>query len=452
MDMSEIARIEQKTFVLPGNLATDAYLLPVSGGADSTYLAILLHKMFPTAPFQMVFTDTGAEEPEILTTLDKLEAFLGKPITRIQPELGLYELIEKFGGYLPSPNARWCTRELKLKSFQRWIQQFDGIQKWMFVGIRADEPSRIAFTLDQVETVMPYVDLQMCREDVFAGLQRTIGIPRFYQRRTRSGCSVCPFKRRSELVGLLQQKPIEFDRGMKYEKLSEEDRHRHDPAVPLWKDSGIASNWLSLPLPEKDTEMSGKKAKANDLFGNRGLFVGGEFFFDGFPGGEAFVWHQRLVSYSPTLHGIKQQLDDRFRHLLATAEVFEMSPDDVRHKAKFAIWYVELPSHVFDPAGPTGEGYTWHQGESYAQMRHVVQWMTRALQAEHQKQEAAKTPRSMLSVQYEWAESAKVAINAITEEVGAVVDSTWYAAKEEEPADLEEEEMLATLPCPMCHL
>lgn len=355
-------------------------------------------------------------------------------------------------GYLPSPQSRWCTRELKLLGFQRWIKQFDGIQKWMFVGIRADENSRIAFTIDEVETVMPFVDLQIRREDVFAGLQRTIGIPRFYKRRTRSGCSVCPFQRRSELVGLLQQKPVEFVRGMKYEKLSVEDSKRHDPAIPLWKDSGLAANWLSLPQPVKDTELKGKKAQAEGLFGNRGLFVGGEFFFDGGLGCESFVWHQRLVSYSPTLHGIKRQLDDRYRHLLATAEVFDITPDDVRNKVKFAIWYVELPSVVFDPDGPMGEGYTWHQGASYAQMRHIVQWVTRALQAEDLRQQAAKKPRSLLSVQYEWAESSKVALKAIKEEVGAVVDSTWYAATEAEPVDLDEEEILATLPCPMCHI
>lgn len=96
MDMSEIQSLVPNRFVMPGNPGTDAYLLPVSGGADSTYLAILLHEMFPGFPFQMVFTDTGAEEPEIYETLDKLEQYLGKEIARVLPDQGLYELIDRY--------------------------------------------------------------------------------------------------------------------------------------------------------------------------------------------------------------------------------------------------------------------------------------------------------------------------------------------------------------------
>jgi len=157
-------------------------------------------------------------------------------------------------------------------------------------------------------------------------------------------------------------------------------------------------------------------------------------------------------SYSPTLHHLKRQLNDRYQHLLATAEVYDMTPEEVKQKARFAIWYVQLPSQVFDPDGPMGSGYTWHQGASYAQMRHIVQWVTRALQAENLRQQAAITPKCELSVEYEWAETSKMALRDITAAVGSVVDSMWYSPTEVVPDDLDEEEVLATLPCPMCHL
>lgn len=452
MIMSEVIHLAKKSYAIPGSPEKDIYLLPVSGGADSTALAILLHAMFPQIPFKMVFTDTLAETAEVYSTLDALEAYLNKPIERIKPDKGLFELIDHYKGFLPSASSRFCTRDLKLRPFQKWISQFEGIQKWMFIGIRADESNRIAFTLKDVETEMPLVDMQMHREDIFNILDKTIGIPQFYRHRTRSGCSVCPFQRRSEIVGLLQERPIEFIKGMGYEKLSEENSNRHQEATPLWKDSGIAANWLTLPMPIENRSIEGKKPKraSMDIFGNRGIFIGGEFFMDGFISLDEFVWHQKIVSYSPTLHGIRRQLDDRYRHLLSTGEVYGMSPDDVRNKVKFAIWYIELPDDVFDPDGPKGEGYTWQQGASYKQLRHIISMATRVLHAEGMRIESLKQANE-LSVQYEWAESSKLGLANITEAVGQVSNSEWHKPSELEPV-LNEREELSTLPCPMCHL
>lgn len=451
MDLSDIVHLQTSApFLMPGR-PSDKYLIPLSGGADSSALAILMHWMFPNHPFEYCFTDTVAEEPEIYTTLDTLEEYLGKPITRIVPEMGLFELIEHYKGFLPSSQARWCTRELKLRTFKTWIEQFKGQQKYMFVGIRSDESDRLAFTIDEVETVMPFIDLNLKREHIFAILEKTIGIPRYYRRRTRSGCSVCFFQRRSELVGLLQEACNEFNRGLKCEKLSPVDAARHQEATPLWKDSGIAANWLSLPLPEDGHKIQGRKPKASSLslFG-RGVFVGGEFFMDGLLSNDEFIWHQRVVSYSPTMHGIKRQLDDRYQHLLATGEVYGMTPDEVRSKVKFAIWYVELPEDVFDPDPPKDGGYTWQQGESYQQLRHVIQWVTRSLQAESMRQQAAATPR-LLSVQYEWTEASKAGLAKLNEEVGSVSLSQWYQASEQ-PAELSVEEEVKRVPCPMCSI
>ena len=179
-------------YTIPGNPETDVYLLPVSGGADSTALAILLHEIAPEIDFRMVFTDTGAEELDTIKALDRLEAWLGRRIERIG-EKSLFELIEEFNGFLPSPRDRWCTRELKLEPFRDWIKQFEGRQKWMFVGVRADEADRLAFALDEVETEMPFVDLGLDRAWVYRKLTQTIGISRAYLTRSRSGCTVCPY-------------------------------------------------------------------------------------------------------------------------------------------------------------------------------------------------------------------------------------------------------------------
>ena len=128
-----------------------------------------------------------------------------------------------------------------------------------------------------------------------------------------------------------------------------------------------------------------------------------------------------------------------------------MTPDDVRQKAKFAIWVIELPSQVFDPEGPKEKGYTWQSGWAYKQLRHIVSWASRALHAEGMRQIAAQKVRSELSVQAEWRDSAQQGLKDAEEELGEVVVSQWYQPTEAEPVVSEEEE-LAYLPCPMCSI
>ena len=94
-------------------------IIPVSGGVDSSALAVLLHKSFPDVNFIMVNTDTGAEEKETYEMLDSIEQITGNKIDRIKGEADLFEYIELYKGYLPSVESRWCTRVLKLLPFQR---------------------------------------------------------------------------------------------------------------------------------------------------------------------------------------------------------------------------------------------------------------------------------------------------------------------------------------------
>jgi 3'-phosphoadenosine 5'-phosphosulfate sulfotransferase (PAPS reductase)/FAD synthetase len=437
-------------YKLPGDVDKDAYILPVSGGADSTYLAILLIQMFPDAPWKLVFTDTGEEHESILTQLDRLEFYLGRKIERLGDET-LFGLVERWGGFLPSPAARYCTNELKAKPFKAWLKNFDGQKKWMFIGIRSDERQRLAFTIPDAETEMPYIDLGIVREDVYRGLNATIGIPKMYETRTRSGCWSCPFQTRSERVGLLQHHPIQFYRAGKVEKLGAGDEERQAPAPKLSKETGISENWMSLPQPKDGSKIEGKRpSKEASLFGDRGIYVGAEMFYDDFCGIDPFVWHQRVVTYSPTLSGLTKQLQRRYEHLLSTAEVFDMTQKDVRTRVKFAVYYIEAPEEVLDLAGPADGTYTWHQGESYRQLSHVVSWATRVLHAHTMQQEAATIDKvSPISWAFEVAYESVKGLAKVTNPTGQVAAMGWHECHEPvEDEEIEESEVT----CPMCSL
>ena len=82
------------------------HILSMSGGKDSTALAVYMRDREPTMEY--AFCDTKKELQETYDYLDKVEAYLGKPIIRLNDERGFDHWLEVYGHYLPSPQMRWC--------------------------------------------------------------------------------------------------------------------------------------------------------------------------------------------------------------------------------------------------------------------------------------------------------------------------------------------------------
>ena len=190
-------------------------ICPLSGGKDSTALAILLRDKIPNLEY--VFCDTGAELPETYEYLDKLEAFLGQEITRLNTEKSFDFLMKKYGNYLPSARARWCTSEMKIRSYERFIGD-DPIES--YVGIRADE-DREGY-ISNKDTIIPRYPFKELGIDL-AGVNKIledsgIGMPEYYEWRSRSGCYFCFFQRQIEWVGLSERHPELFEKAKEYEQ------------------------------------------------------------------------------------------------------------------------------------------------------------------------------------------------------------------------------------------
>ncbi len=110
------------------------HILGLSGGKDSTALAILLHKDIPEMEY--FFCDTGRELDETYSYLEKIKARLNIKITYLNPERNFDFWLDMYGGYLPSSQSRWCTRQLKIKPLEKFIGDDE---TFSFIGIRADE-------------------------------------------------------------------------------------------------------------------------------------------------------------------------------------------------------------------------------------------------------------------------------------------------------------------------
>ena len=195
------------------------HILGLSGGKDSTALAIYMRDRIPDMEY--VFCDTQKELPETYEYLDRLQAFLGKPITKLNATRGFDHWLEVYGGYLPSSRMRWCTKMLKLKPFEEFVGD-DPIQS--YIAIRADEASREGYISKKpnIKPVYPFKEAGIVEADVFRILEESgLGLPKYYEWRTRSGCYFCFFQRKAEWVGLMERHPEHFELAKKYEKIDE---------------------------------------------------------------------------------------------------------------------------------------------------------------------------------------------------------------------------------------
>lgn len=195
---------------------TVRHVCGISGGKDSTALAIYMRDRVPAMEY--FFCDTGAELTETYEYIDRLEVYLGKTIHRLNPERDFDHWLQIFGNYLPSSRMRWCTRKLKIEPFEKFVGS-DPVKS--YIGIRADE-NRDGYisTKPNITPVFPFREDGIRLADVYRILGKSgLGLPKYYEWRSRSGCYFCFFQRRAEWAGLLERHPEEFAKAMAYEKL-----------------------------------------------------------------------------------------------------------------------------------------------------------------------------------------------------------------------------------------
>jgi len=117
------------------------HVLGISGGKDSAALAIYLNNKYPQLDIDYYVCETDKELDETYKLINSLEVYLGKSITKLKaaensPEAQFDHFLKLYGGYLPSSNARWCTKKLKLEPFEKFVSDTPTIS---YVGIRGDE-------------------------------------------------------------------------------------------------------------------------------------------------------------------------------------------------------------------------------------------------------------------------------------------------------------------------
>lgn len=204
-------------------LPTDRHVVGISGGKDSAALAVWMSQHHPELPIEYFFTDTGKELKEVYEYLGRLEGLLGKPITRLNPDRDFDYWLKQYNHFLPSPKTRWCTRQLKIKPFEKWIAPSlaAGMRVTSYVAIRADEEWREGHssTHSNLKVSLPFREAGIDRGGVVEILESAgIGLPSYYAWRSRSGCTFCFFQQKVEWANLLERHPDAFEEAKSYEK------------------------------------------------------------------------------------------------------------------------------------------------------------------------------------------------------------------------------------------
>ncbi|HAX20934.1 MAG TPA: hypothetical protein DCY64_11710 [Hydrogenophaga sp.] len=201
----------------------ERHVLGISGGKDSAALAVWMRDKHPELDIDYFFTDTGEELPEVYEFLGRLEGYLGKPIARLNPRRDFRFWLREYNHFLPSPQTRWCTRTLKLRPFEEWIKPWlaAGDKVVSYVAIRADEDYREGYTAkaDNLFVKLPFREAGIDKPGVVDILESSgVGYPKYYEWRSRSGCTFCFFQQKIEWVRLRERHPDAYEAAKALEK------------------------------------------------------------------------------------------------------------------------------------------------------------------------------------------------------------------------------------------
>ena len=194
----------------------ELHVCALSGGKDSTAMAVWLSENMPEIEFTYVCTPTGNELPVMFQHWSNLRERLGGRFVPIVA--GTLEGIIDREKMIPNWRARFCTRMLKIEPYAAWLMQqsahYDRIVS--YVGIRADEEEREGGDYSKVPGVemrFPLRELEWGINDVWKFLQeRGIQIPE------RTDCALCFYQTLGEWWVLWKEHPDLYQEGVNIEE------------------------------------------------------------------------------------------------------------------------------------------------------------------------------------------------------------------------------------------
>jgi len=211
-----------------------------SGGRTSAYMlykVLEAHNMSLPSEAKIIFCNTGKEENATLNFINQCSKEWNVEITWLEFAVVNGEKISKVVNYdtasrngepfetvikwfeptLPNGRARYCSSQMKTRTMHRHLKSL-GWEDWdSFIGIRADEPRRVAkfranpHPENKHETVfMPLVPDNVSSKEVgdfWANQTFDLGLPNMNGKTMHGNCDLCMLKPKSQILSLIQEKP-----------------------------------------------------------------------------------------------------------------------------------------------------------------------------------------------------------------------------------------------------
>lgn len=249
-------------------------LISFSGGRTSGYMLYKILEAYDGVlpdDVHVTFANTGKEMPETLDFINdcevnwnvkvrwlELEVFEERPIYRTK-EVSYetasrngepFEALIKRKKMLPNPVARLCTIKMKIEVMNRFMRA-KGYKQWAnVVGLRYDEPKRVAKQRKQNESaknkwesLVPLYDNKIMVEDVgnfWASNDFDLRLPNHNGKTHAGNCDLCFLKGTRTLINIIREKPELADwwieQEQKVEKQSQKDLGRKVSTATFKKD------------------------------------------------------------------------------------------------------------------------------------------------------------------------------------------------------------------------
>jgi len=211
-------------------------VISFSGGRTSAYMLWRVLQSNNGLPDQAkaVFCNTGKEDEATLRFIHDCSVNWGIPITWLEYRVAEvpFEVVNfdtasrngepfsaliKKKNYLPNPVARFCTVDLKILTLERYIKSIGWAEYENMIGIRADEPRRVAKIRANpsdgrkgVSRFMPLAQVGVQKEDIsqfWKSQDFDLGLPNIGGVTYHGNCDLCFLKGASQLMSLIAEKP-----------------------------------------------------------------------------------------------------------------------------------------------------------------------------------------------------------------------------------------------------
>lgn len=214
----------------------DPTVISFSGGRTSAYMLWRVLQSNNGLPDQakVVFCNTGKEDEATLRFVNECSVRWNVPIiwleyrvAEVPFEVVTFETASRNGepfaalikkkNYLPNPVARFCTVDLKILTLERYIKSIGWAEYENMIGIRSDEPRRVAKIRANpsdgrkgVSRFMPLAQVGVAKEDIsqfWKAQDFDLELPNIGGITYHGNCDLCFLKGASQLMSLIAEKP-----------------------------------------------------------------------------------------------------------------------------------------------------------------------------------------------------------------------------------------------------